>query len=229
MTPAQCLARQIERVTIRVLDTLHQTDELYRRDAQIGRKLRLAAAGVHVQTTAGGSNLPNMKNYNPDQVLDAYKKWLAKGTKPPDQASWKTTQRGPGLPAAIDSCLNHLFTHTDFNTGTLGVASTPGLCAERIWYDCGGGRLSSRASGCGNTASIGNAGFTTTLSRARVVPHWQSVAVMTHELGHNFGSAHDCCTSCYQSELQDGSQIICPGYKTAGFSYDAKAPRAKSQ
>ena len=43
--------------------------------------------------------------------------------------------------------LNHLFSHVDFNTGTLGVATRGKICPQRVWYDCGGGRLNSGVAG----------------------------------------------------------------------------------
>ena len=66
------------------------------------------------------------------------------------------------------SCLNHLFTHVDAGAGVLGTAVTPGICATGI----SGGRV----------PSISNAAFTTTFSRSRTIAHWQTVAVVAHEV-----------------------------------------------
>ena len=44
--------------------------------------------------------------------------------------------RGSGMLKADDSCVNHLFTHTDFNTGTLGVANVGAICRTPYGMPC---------------------------------------------------------------------------------------------
>lgn len=58
--------------------------------------------------------------------------------------------------------------------------------------------------------------FTSTWHPKLSVPHWQSILVAVHELGHNFGAAHDCCSSgCAntvekQNDLNTGMTVLCP-------------------
>ena len=64
---AECTARQLARVTVRMIDTLHKIDGLYRRDSSVSAKVTLAVAGTHIFTAAGGGTssdsggFPDMK------------------------------------------------------------------------------------------------------------------------------------------------------------------------
>ena len=156
-------------------------------------------------------------------VLDAYQQWLATGHKLAEEAapeggggepSYHSTfdaVRGEGQPKALDSCLNHLFTHVDFNTGTAGVASMKGICQKQGFYvGSRPGTYSAKDSGKGSL--VLNAGFTTSISKGKIAADWSIIATAAHEVSHNFGSRHDCCTACTKDELVNGETQICPGH-----------------
>lgn len=228
-----CETQQVARVTVRMIETLHQIDELYRRDTKLGGKVTLAVAGTHVFTSSS-SGVANMNGKSSDAVLKSYKEWLATGhslSYDQQSRSWVSDTdaiRGPGQPKAFEVCLNHLFTHVDFNTGTLGVAVMEGICREHGWFVTSNGNYATSNSDLGS--ELLNAGFTTTLSRGKSAPLWQTVAVGAHELGHNFGARHDCCTSCSTADLLNGNDQICPTHQTTIngdiISFDAQGSRA---
>ena len=134
-------------------------------------------------------------------MLDRYASYLGEGSSSDfdyNVGAWEYTfaaVRGTGTKTASDSCLNHLFVHVELE-GTLGVAYLEMTCEENN-YD----------------QKAYNIGFSTTLSGS-IAPHWQTVSVTTHELGHNFGASHDCCAEgCDASEIQAGRDQLCPGLK----------------
>ena len=118
-----------------MIDTLHQIDEIYRRDKNLAGKVSLAISGTNIFTShdrtagssadAGVTSIPDFAGMTTEQTLAAYEGWLATGMslKYADGA-WRSDFdeiRGTGSPKALDSCLNHMFTHLDTKTGTLGV------------------------------------------------------------------------------------------------------------
>eukprot|EP00035_Acanthoeca_spectabilis_P020220 m.431726 g.431726 ORF g.431726 m.431726 type:complete len:771 (+) comp17344_c0_seq1:81-2393(+) len=82
-------------------------------------------------------------------------------------------------------CLAHLLTYTDFE-GTLGLAWTGYPDSENH----NGGICQARYGNGGNAISL-NTAFTTSLNFGVSQPILQTSLVMTHELGHNWGSPHD--------------------------------------
>ena len=121
-------------------------------------------------------------------VLNAYQQWLATGhtltekaapgggggdvNTPPPAPTYQSTfdaVRGAGLPKALDSCLNHLFTHVDFNTGTVGVATMKGICQEQGFY-VGSNPGSYSASKTRHPPAFSTIGDLTGLPRCHVAP-----------------------------------------------------------
>ena len=64
-------------------------------------------------------------------------------------------------------------------------------------------------------------------------PRRQLMATNVHEIGHNLGATHDCCTkySCEVSQLADGTDQVCPGETvTSGgktYKFNPSHPLAK--
>ena len=162
-----CETVRVARVTVKMIETLHQIDELYRRDSNLGGTVTLAVAGTHVFTSSS-SGIPDMTGKTSNGVIDSYQMWLASGhTVKRENGAWVSDMdsvRGTAQPKAIEVCLNHLFTHVDFNTGTLGVATMAAICPESAWFLTSGGGMTLPTDG-GYGSRINNAGFTTTLSR----------------------------------------------------------------
>ena len=128
-----------------MIDTFHRVDELYRLDAVIGGRLRIAIKGTHVMTSASPPSI-SVGFVNAAALLDNYGMWLAAGATHINnrQESVLAPVRGPGIPTAADSCLNHLFTHSKFtgdSEGTVGVAKLGTGCDDYHWYRCPGGGL----------------------------------------------------------------------------------------
>ena len=226
----KCTNKQIERVTIKMVDVLHLSDNIWSSDGVLKRFIKLVVAGTNVQTARSGDGLPDMRVHGTDSsgLLSSYGKWLATGADVSSaydypQRKWIYTttmpdMRGGGAPKANEVCTNHLFTHVDFGTGTLGVASLRAICTERPYE---------RSFSDGKAYYISNVGFTTTLSRGRSAPQWQAVLTAAHELGHNFGASHDCCSSCSTQQLEDQTDQICPGYSSSsGYTFSEDHPLA---
>ena len=47
-----------------------------------------------------------------------------------------------------------------------------------------------------------------------------------HEIGHNFGASHDCCTTCSTASLADGTEQICPTHTLGAYTFNPSGPRA---
>ena len=60
----KCTRKQVERVTVKMVDVLHQTDEIYRKDPVVGKLVTLVVAGTHVQTARASGGLPDMRGKN---------------------------------------------------------------------------------------------------------------------------------------------------------------------
>lgn len=60
---AECTTRQLARVAVRMIDTLHKVDGLYRRDSAVSAKATLAVAGTHIftATSTDSGGFPDMK------------------------------------------------------------------------------------------------------------------------------------------------------------------------
>jgi hypothetical protein len=126
---ATCLSTRISRVSVKMVDTLIQVDSLFA-DA-LERTISFRAAGAHVQTSHSGEQLPDLTEIAAaTRVHDAYGQWLAAGaTYDGDGSSLEPVRQGVAT-TALDSCLNYLFTHVALNGSALGIASTPGICAD---------------------------------------------------------------------------------------------------
>ena len=196
-TAAACSARQLQRVLVSMIDILHRADGIY--DMNFHGAVRLGLAGAAVQTSNNlGIPTPTGNNtVSENTVLARYQNWLAAGATAGGSSFVTQAVRGAGLPSSQHVCLNYLLTH--INCGdVLGVANLAspapnvagGICDTYIFST--GGAAPFRAV---------NTGFTTTLSQFGVVPHLQSVLVLSHEVGHNFGSPHDCSTDCALGDL----------------------------
>jgi hypothetical protein len=126
---ATCLSTRILRVSVKMVDTLVQVDSLFA-DA-LERTISFRAAGAHVQTSHSGEHLPDLTQIAAaTQVHDAYGQWLAAGATYDGQESSLEPVRQGVATTALDSCLNYLFTHVALNRSALGMASTPGICAD---------------------------------------------------------------------------------------------------
>lgn len=84
-------------------------------------------------------------------------------------------------------CLAHAFTYIDFS-GTLGLAWTAFPDSENH----NGGICQGQYRDPSNDDVSLNTAWTSSLNFGSTQPELQSALVLTHELGHNFGSQHDC-------------------------------------
>lgn len=176
-----------ERVTatiIKMVDIIYQVDGVYSNSRNFAGTLNLYIVGSKVQTEFGFEPDPTQPSLG-SQVLRLYQMWLAGGTR----NGISPRVRGADLPTSQEVCLNHLFVHLNLR-GVLGVAIQAvtdkdvigGVCEPTIAIDS-----------TTNAPYSVNVGFTTTsTSSGSVVPTWQNVLSTAHELGHNFGAAHDC-------------------------------------
>ena len=136
---ATCEAKQLSRVTVKMITTMHHVDELYRREANLAGALTFAVVGTHVFTSAG-EGVPDFGSADAEGVILGYEAWLATGhSLTYTDGKWVSDThdiRGLGQPKAMDACLNHLFTHTDVGGGVLGVAAISGFAATHGWFMC---------------------------------------------------------------------------------------------
>eukprot|EP00056_Hartaetosiga_gracilis_P020691 m.20928 g.20928 ORF g.20928 m.20928 type:complete len:697 (-) comp8642_c0_seq1:84-2174(-) len=86
--------------------------------------------------------------------------------------------------ALEDYCVGHILTYQDFDSGLLGLAwvGTTGSSP--------GGICQTSATLSGQTLTT-NTGFSTQINFGVDVPELTTYLVMSHEMGHNFGSNHD--------------------------------------
>ena len=194
-TPTACFQRQLTRASVVMIDLLHRADGIY--NANFNGAIRLGFAGLVIQTTSNMSIPTPASGTAADagSVLGGYEEWLAAGASVVSNQIVTKAVRGAGFPTSQQVCLNHFLTHIQCGT-TLGVA-------ELAAVGYAGGICDTTIFGNGGTTpySASNTGFVTTLFSGGVVPHLQSVLVVAHEIGHNFGSPHDCSTDCTQGDL----------------------------
>ena len=58
---SKCSAKQVERVTIKMVDVLHQSDNIWSGDRVLKRIMKLVVAGTNVQVRRSGGGLPDMR------------------------------------------------------------------------------------------------------------------------------------------------------------------------
>lgn len=189
---------QIEQAKLKMADTIFFADALMSLPRNLGGSLRFRVAGmkIHEQRSFRATSSSNVDAAV--QVLALYQRALAR-----DYALVELGQtpsfRSTGNPTSAHVCLNHYFTHQNFD-GALGVAyeassslnSYAGLCESNI--------RSGRAMNVGLTSTMTFDGST--------VPLWKTYLSTTHELGHNLGGTHDCAVQSHPTINSSGGAFL---------------------
>jgi hypothetical protein len=216
-TSSQCLHRQMQRVTVNMIDILHRADVIYNANFKSAIRLGLAGTAVFTTNNLGIATPPAGQSLVGGNVLSSYGAWLATGASSSSGSYVTKAVRGTGTPTSQQVCLNHLFTSLDCGAvlGTSQIAQ-PGLLGGIC-------ETSLIADNTGRLVAL-NTGFTTSRGSTTPVDHTVAMLVTTHELGHNFGSSHDCNSNCNLGALpcvpsisNGGAYIMYPSV-TADFT-----------
>lgn len=137
-----------------------------------------------------------------------------------ERTNWDTTQLLEVFstnPSFENFCLAHLFTHTAFDNGVLGLA----YIGSPRSYSVGG--ICSPSYTKAGTKMYLNTGWSSSLNKySRKLLTLEAQLVTAHEFGHNWGSEHDPDTSeCSPSESTGGKYIMFT-YSVSGIDSNNK-------
>lgn len=121
------------------------------------------------------------------------------------QSNWEASTMLQVLSSQFDfsdSCLAHLFTRVDFPQGTVGLAWVGSPERNRAGGLCSNSRTS-------DLQSL-NTGLSTNLNFGSNLPFATSALVLSHEVGHNWGSEHDAPDDpvCAPNDAMGGKYIM---------------------
>ena len=205
---AECLAIQLERVTVKIIDIFIFADTAFNMNTAVGAASDLQLAGtfisvteqLHLGYTVNGWGKPADhpgQDYPSDTALHGYSAWLLDQDCNRDGANRCAhvdgcpNPRGTGMPRSRDMCANNMLTHDDLTD--CGLTFSSGLCLNQMrQYNYVGDGNSRRLPE--DTCYIWNVGLSTNNHDGGLcAPDWIFHRTVAHELGHTFGARHDCC------------------------------------